>query len=178
MNAPTPTRTCEQCEFEVAGCIRADRLIARSSLMVSRDWNEWEARARTLIASLANDSVHALIFAAPNDRYVQMQLGHGRGRVEVSSSVTASDAGADVELIAKSLIDVGFAAPDRSLHPVSHSPNWSLDIGAVDSPMVAELVTFVVRDLMRTEPLDVEVSGFIVDWPCASCHWGDDLISA
>jgi hypothetical protein len=115
--------------------------------------------------------VHVVVFDASAGRYLQMQLGHGRGRVEVSTSTTLSNDGANVELIAKILIDSGFAAPDRSPGPVWSSPNWSLELDPVPALLLADFVTSVFRDLMLVDTADITISGFAVDRPCARCHW-------
>lgn len=149
------------------------RFLDRAGIQSSRDWGDWETRVTALLTRLVDGPVHILIFGVPDGRYLQMMLGHGRGFVEVSTSTTFSSSGAHVELIAKKLIDSGFNAPVWSPGPgpMSTRPNWSLELAEVQIPLLADFVAAALRDLMQVGVAEVLAEGFMVDHPCARCHW-------
>ncbi|MFK8024990.1 MAG: hypothetical protein AB8G26_13600 [Ilumatobacter sp.] len=163
--------SCGQCLFET---IEAESNVPSFERLAldSTYWAAWQQELQDLVDLLVDGPIRVLILHASEGRYLQMQVGHGRCVMEVSRSATSSRRGLSGDSIARVLIDGGFMPPAGFFGRIFGSPNWSNDLEMVEAAALTEIVVGMLRDLMQVECHEVVADLFVVDRPCAACHWG------
>jgi hypothetical protein len=138
-------------------------------------WPAWRGSFRRFaVAHLGRPSHCLVITQDPNQRYVQLIVGHGGARVEVSSNfylrgIYRLDR-SDEALLAR----LGFR-PRQELDPDEDRPkNWWLERHSAGPEWLAVLVTEAVSRVVAFDPRQpVTVEQFGKDRPCRICTWGD-----
>jgi hypothetical protein len=138
-------------------------------------WPAWRGSFRRFALAHVGGPSHCLVITQdPNQRYVQLILGHGGARVEVSSNFYLSGVyrldRADEAL----LVRLGFR-PRQELDPDEDRPkNWWLERHSADPVWLAGLVTEAVSRVAAFDPRQpVALEQFGKDRPCRICTWGD-----
>ena len=136
-------------------------------------WPAWTAAFTRLLIRLVAEPTHCiLVMQEPNQRYVQLMIGHGHAHVEAASNTYLLGdfrLGPSDERMLESL---GFQHPDR-LDPEHSLPhNWWFDEDHADPRRIAVVLTAAMIDVMAFDarwPVTIEVFGAAA--PCASCFW-------
>lgn len=154
----------------------ADRVGSQSySIAPARGggWAAWTTAFARLLTRLVLEPTHCLVVTQePNQRYVQMLLGHGHAHVEASGNrYLTGDHRLDAteERLLQSL---GFR-PAGELPPESTGPyNWWFDVDVADPVAIADVLTVAIRSVMRFDqryPITIEVFGAAA--VCEFCFW-------
>lgn len=155
----------------------ADRLRTRSQEFViaparGGGWSAWAEAFARLIERLAAQPAHCVVITQePNQRYVQLMVGHGHAHLEVSSNhYLMGDFRLD-EREERTIAALGFEPPDtvdESLMPL----NWWRDDEHADPEAIAGLVLTLLTALAGFDeryPVTVDVFG--AEHPCPTCFW-------
>lgn len=141
-------------------------------------WSAWAEAFTRLLDRLAGQPAHCVIVTQdPNQRYVQLMVGHGHAHVEVSSNhYLMGDFRLD-ESEERLLEAIGFEPPAAVDDGVDGEPamplNWWHDEEHLDAETVAGLVLTVLTALAGFDPhRPVAVTVFGADHPCGACFWG------
>ena len=171
VNVDLPARVLAPCECDSALEWAAQNGVVMDgvSLRGSRSWDGWQHEFCGLLTVILDGPVHVVIVDASDDRYIQMQIGHGRAVLEISATTTLSDAGVDTEWIAYELIEGGFDAPARTGRSSDGSPNWAIEIDPVSPGPLAQFVVAMLRHRLLVDVDRIRLSSFVIDRPCAAC---------
>ena len=141
-------------------------------------WQLWSASLVRLFQRMGPQPTQAVGISQPdrNDRYVQVQLGHGIAHAEVGSNVYLvgeSRLTADHET---RLAELGWRPPALDEDDPNEMPaNWFLPLLHGDWQYLVEmLLTVMVSVLGFDDQLPVEVCTFQCDNPCRQCSWPPD----
>lgn len=137
-------------------------------------WSAWAEAFTRLIDRLASLPAHCVVVTQdPNQRYVQLMVGHGRAHIEVSSNeYLLGDFRLDPgeEAFIETL---GFERPD----PVSNAGwplNWWRNERPADSEAIAGLVLVASTTVLGFDDRhEITIDVFGADHPCDACAWGD-----
>ena len=164
-----PSGTC-RCAVE------ATRTETRTYTVAPRDgggWPAWTAALARLLVRLTVAPAHCLIVTQqPNERYVQLMLGHGHAHLEASSNeyllgdfrLGASDEAA--------LASLGFRHPEELGDHSGLPENWWIDHHVADPVRITQLLSTTLQSVMGFDerwPVTIEVFG--ADSPCEACFW-------
>jgi hypothetical protein len=136
-------------------------------------WTAWTAALVRMFTRLRDQPAHCVVVTQePNERYVQVMIGHGHAHVEASSNTyLAGDfrLGPSEEQLLRSF---GFEHPDAA-DPRSTLPqNWWFDEEHADPHSIAETLTATMIGVMCFDerwPITIDIFG--ADSPCAACFW-------
>lgn len=135
-------------------------------------WPAWTAALTRLLVRFTFAPAHCIVVTQePNQRYVQLMVGHGHAHVEASSNTyLAGDFRLD-STEERALAALGFEPPAGD--PDKTSPdNWWFDADRADPEHIAGLLTATMIGVMGFDvgaPLTVETFG--ADSPCNACFW-------
>ncbi|MFP5488001.1 MAG: TY-Chap domain-containing protein [Acidimicrobiia bacterium] len=167
-DSPPSSCTCE-----------VDRLLTRDdefAIAPARGggWSAWAEAFTRLLDRLASQAAHCVIVTQdPNQRYVQLIIGHGHAHVEVSSNHYLMGEFRLDEREERLLEAIGFAPPAAVDGEATMPLNWWRNEEHFDAEMVAGLVLTVLTALTGFDPhRPVAVTVFGADRPCAACFWG------
>lgn len=141
-------------------------------------WEAWRVALGRLIARLGAGPTHCVVITQdPNQRYVQLLLGHGRVHAEVSSNHYLMG---DFRLSPAEeghLRRLGFDIDADHDHDERFPHNWFRrddlrDSGdaSVNAAMMVHLVEVIA---LFDERRAIRVDVFGADRPCEACTWGD-----
>lgn len=137
-------------------------------------WSAWAEAFTRLLDRLAGGPAHCIIITQePNQRYVQLMVGHGHAHVEASSNhYLIGDFRLD-EREEHLLEAIGFESP-ATVDTHSGMPlNWWRDEEHVDAEAVAGLVLTTLTAVAGFDPHHpVSIAVFGADSPCEVCCWG------
>lgn len=136
-------------------------------------WPAWTAAFTRLLIRLVVEPTHCVIVTQePNQRYVQLMIGHGHAHVEASGNTYLWG---DFRLgpSEERLLDtLGFQHPDR-LDPRHSLPqNWWFDDERADPCRIADVLTAAMIGVMAFDvhwPITISIFG--ASAPCAWCFW-------
>jgi T3SS (YopN, CesT) and YbjN peptide-binding chaperone 3 len=164
-----PSGTC-RCAVE------ATRTTSRTYSVAPADgggWPAWTAAFTRLLGRLAVGPTHCVVVTQePNQRYVQMMLGHGHAHLEASSNAYLVGDFRLAESDEAALADLGFLHPDDLADDSGLPENWWIDHDVADPTHIAQLLTATVRNVMAFDehwPVTIDVFG--ADSPCEVCFW-------
>ena len=162
----------EACECEAAATrTRSDSYsVAPAS---GGGWTAWTAALVRMLTLLRDEPTHCITIAQePNQRYVQLMIGHGHAHVEASSNTYLTGdfrLGPSEEALLRSF---GFRHPD-ALDPRSSVPrNWWFEEDHADPLSIAETLTATMSSVMCFDdrwPIAINLFG--ADAACAACFW-------
>ncbi len=137
-------------------------------------WAMWANALARHLAVLAAGPTRAVIIEQPttNQRYVQMQTGHGIAYVQASGNVYLDGPSRLTPRHEHLLGSIGWAPPALPIDNPEHMPaNWSLPVVRGDWFGLTDVIlaTIAVFDFDETQP--VTIDGFLVDRPCEACSW-------
>lgn len=136
-------------------------------------WPAWAEAFARLIDRLAGLPAHCVIVSQePNQRYVQMMVGHGHAHTEVSSNVYLMGDFRLDHREEQALELLGFEPPDLDADG-SRPFNWWRDDEAADGETIAgRMLAVLTTTLGFDERAPVTVDVFGADHPCEACFWG------
>lgn len=133
----------------------------------------WATAFGRLVSRLAALPTHCVVVTQhPNQRYVQLLVGHGRVHAEASSNRFLEG---DFRLgpsEGEYLRILGFTAPSDAADPEGPC-NWVFDRPAADPISVADVLAHTMVAVMcfdERHPVTIEVFGAAE--PCEVCSWG------
>lgn len=136
-------------------------------------WAAWGAALTALIVRLTAAPTHcAIIDQRPNERYLQLMLGHGHARLEASGNGYLTGDFRLGESEERVLAGLGFRRPSTADSEDDLPENWSIDQPAADPAQLAQLVTATASSVMAFDnrwPITIDVFG--ADAPCEACCW-------
>ena len=135
-------------------------------------WTSWGGAFTRFVIRFATLPTHCFVITQPpNQRYVQLMLGHGHACVEASSNEYLHGdfrLGQSEERVLERL---GFRSP--ALGPAAQDAgNWRIDQPNADPVHIAELLVATMSGVMAFDsrwPVTIEVFG--ADDPCEACCW-------
>ena len=136
-------------------------------------WPAWTAALVRMLTRMIDEPTHCItITQEPNERYVQLMVGHGHACVEASSNTYLTGdfrLGPSEEAVLRSF---GFRHPD-ALDPRDSVPrNWWFDENHADPILIAETLTATMIGVMCfDERWPITINLFGADTPCAACFW-------
>jgi hypothetical protein len=162
------TDTC-RCAIEIA------RTETRTYSVAPGDgggWPAWTAALTGLLTRLATGPTHCLVITQePNQRYVQLMLGHGHAHVEASGNAYLVGDFRLGESEEQMLAHLGFQHP-HTLDDRGLPENWWSDHDVADPAQIAETLTTALLGVMGFDerwPVTIDVFG--ADSPCEACFW-------
>jgi hypothetical protein len=138
-------------------------------------WPAWRGSFRRFAAAQIDGPSHCLVITQdPNQRYVQLIMGHGAARVEVASNFYLRGIYRLDRSDEALLTCLGFR-PRQELDPGEDRPkNWWLERHPANPEWLAGLVTEAVSRVAAFDPRQpVTLEQFGKDDPCRVCTWGD-----
>ena len=164
-----PADTC-RCAVEVT------RTETRTYSVAPRDgggWSAWTAALTRLLTRLATGPAHCVVVTQePNQRYVQLMLGHGHAHLEASSNAYLEGDFRLGESEEQMLTTLGFEHPDTLGDDRGLPENWWSDHDVADPERIARTVTTALLGVMGfDECWPVTISVFGADSPCEACFW-------
>ena len=136
-------------------------------------WRAWTASFTRLLARLVVGPVHCLVITQePNQRYVQVMLGHGHAHLEASSNAYLAGDFRLGESEEQVLTTLGFEHPSTLGDDRGLPENWWSDHDVADPVHIARLLSTTLQSVMAFEehwPVSIDVFG--ADSPCEACFW-------
>ncbi len=137
-------------------------------------WSSWARALTRLLTSLASKPTHHLVITQdPNERYVQLAIGHGNVRVEATSNTYLTGEFRLSPAEEDCLRAVGFRSPWAEVeHEYDRLQNWWL-VEPIGLPvLIAELVTHTLISISGFDARHpVTITMFGADHPCKECSW-------
>lgn len=164
-----PSNAC-RCEVEVA------RTETRTYSVAPRDgggWSAWTAALTRLLTRMATGPAHCVVITQePNQRYVQLMLGHGHAHLEASSNTYLEGDFRLGETEKQTLATLGFEHPGTLGDDRELPENWWSDHDVADPVWIAQTVTTALLGVMGfDERWPVAIAVFGADSPCEACFW-------
>jgi hypothetical protein len=167
----TDLPTDSTCTCEADRVLTADRTFEIAP-DAGGGWTSWARALTRLFTSLAARPTHCLVITQePNQRYVQLAIGHGNVRLEASSNTYLTGdfrlSPADEER----LLRVGFRSPwDEVEHEYARPKNWWLEEPIGHPIWITELVTHTLISIMAFDSrYPATITMFGADTPCKAC---------
>jgi hypothetical protein len=165
---PAPADPVAEPRSAVCSC-EHDRALTQDAELVlepdARAWRGWTGGLEALLAGLADGPAHSLILTQPRHaRWVELLVGHGQLRVDVSSNTTLRG---DDRLSAE---EEHRLARLRFQRPAVGRTTWRLEEPIALVARSTELVSHVLVAILGLDaraPLHVDRFG--ADHPCAAC---------
>lgn len=164
-------------DVEVCRCAEERPLTRRQEFDIAPapggGWLVWSHALARLLARLSVQPAHCVVITQdPNQRYVQLIIGHGHARVEASSNTYLEGDFRLGPTEEAQLRLLGFKSPDEldDDHPGPY--NWWFNEDSVDPFDVAELLSRMMMSITAFDsrwPIHIEVFG--ADSPCDACFW-------
>ena len=137
-------------------------------------WPAWAEAIARLLMRLVDEPAHCvLVTQPPNQRYLQLMIGHGHAHVEASGNhYLLGDFRLD-ECEERRLGVLGYEAPGTRESERRLPLNWWCDHERADPETIAGQVLATLTAVMGFDeryPVSVEIFG--AESPCAACFWG------
>jgi hypothetical protein len=138
-------------------------------------WLVWSHALARLLARLSVQPAHCVVITQePNQRYVQLIIGHGHAHVQASSNTYLEGDFRLGPTEEAQLRLLGFNSPDELDDDHLGPHNWWFDQASVDPFDLAELLGRMLMSITAFDsrwPIHIEVFG--ADSPCDACFWED-----